>query len=731
MMSNQIIEHKRSVPYIRQLEKSECGLTCLAMVLSYYHHEVELFRLRNHISGGRNGISLLTLKKLAISFNLDSQGKKGSVDVLHSIPHPVICYWDNSHYVVLEKISDKFFFIVDPSLGKMKLTLEEFRSKYSGYFLTMKPTEKFIKKKKEKNILWSYLKPFLYERKILATIILFAFLLQLISICIPMLSKYVVDKASISKQLNIVHIVGVAMISAVILQITFRYIHGYMLIILQNKLDKKLIERFISHLFSLPLRFFQVRSNGDLVMRSHNIEILRELIVNHLVSTIINVFVLAFMFVYMLSQSISLSLGLLAIGIFQVMFTLITRDKMKNLSTQEIASTAALRSYLTESIQGISLIKNVGIEEHIIHKWSNLFDKKLENAYQKNKVNLSIESVLQSIQLLVPALIIWIGTYQLIQGQISIGTLFAFQSLSISFLTPINSLASSITALTQMETILDLIMDVERTKKEDTSGKSFENLKGNITLNNVSFQFDAHSPLALKNINLEIPHGKKVAIIGESGSGKSTLISLLNGLFEPTQGTIYYDKYNMADLDKKLLRSQLGIVTQNHILFNQTIRENISLGNPDLDYSDIIISAQLAEIHDDIMKMPMQYETIISENGTNLSGGQKQRLSIARALINQPKILILDEATSALDTVTEEKVDANISSMNCTRIVVAHRLSTIINSDMVVILKDGQIVANGTHKQLEKNPEYLKFFKKQQRDEFDTEQIKHLQKVSN
>jgi ABC-type bacteriocin/lantibiotic exporter with double-glycine peptidase domain len=245
-------------------------------------------------------------------------------------------------------------------------------------------------------------------------------------------------------------------------------------------------------------------------------------------------------------------------------------------------------------------------------------------------------------------------------------------------------------------------------------------LKGNITLNNVSFQFDAHSPLALKNINLEIPHGKKVAIIGESGSGKSTLISLLNGLFEPTQGTIYYDKYNMADLDKKLLRSQLGIVTQNHILFNQTIRENISLGNPDLDYSDIIISAQLAEIHDDIMKMPMQYETIISENGTNLSGGQKQRLSIARALINQPKILILDEATSALDTVTEEKVDANISSMNCTRIVVAHRLSTIINSDMVVILKDGQIVANGTHKQLEKNPEYLKFFKKQQRDEFDT-----------
>ncbi|MFC0560807.1 peptidase domain-containing ABC transporter [Halalkalibacter alkalisediminis] len=711
------IKRKRSVPFFRQMEEAECGITTLAMLLSYYGHEISLYELREKVSAGRSGISLLTLKKLAIEYHFDSQGKRVSTEALNTIELPVICYWKPNHYVILEKVSGERFHIVDPAIGKLQLTKDEFKQSYSGVVLCCTPTNQFKRKKKDKSELISFLRPIFQEKKLLSLMIVFSFMLQGAALGIPILTQYLIDDVAQGMNIQLIHLIGLSMIGIVLFQIGFRYLHGYMLVLLAKKVDTKLIQGFISHLFSLPLRFFQIRSNGDLVMRSSIIEGIRELIVTHLLSTVINVMVLVVLFSYMLSQSIALTIGLVGIGLFQVIFTLLTRNKLKSITTKEVVAKANLRSYLTESIHGISLIKNLGAEEYFLKDWSQRFTKQIGHTYHKGKVELSINSVLDTVHLLVPAIILWVGTYQLVQGNITIGTLVAFQALAVSFLMPITGIANSITSLTQMDSLLELIMDVKQTPQENKEGLHVKRLRGSIKLENVSFQFDAYSKPVLKQINLTIPSNQKVAIIGESGSGKSTLAALISGLYEPTDGAIYFDHYDAKTLDKHQLSKQLGIVTQDHFLFSRTIYDNITLGNEDITYEEVIEATRKAEIMDDIAVMPLQYETLLSEQATNLSGGQKQRLALARAIVHNPKILILDEATSALDTVTEKRVAANLSQLPCTQIIIAHRLSTMKEADLIVIMKNGEIVGTGTHESLQDNHEYMRFYKPQEKKE--------------
>lgn len=717
------------VPLFEQMHQSECGLCCLQMILSYYRCEISLPEIREKVGGGRDGFNLLTIKELANSYAMDSQGKKLAYDMLHHLPLPAILFWEGRHYVVLEKVKNDKYFIVDPALGRLELTGGQIREQYSGFALTATPNQEFKAFKNKKSKL-RYFKGITSSLKIIMILLVVSLLMQLTTLAVPILIKNIIDNTTTVEEIGISNTIGFSIILLIGLQILFSYIHGSFLIKLQNRLDTTFMSNFISHLFLLPYKFFEVRSSGDLILRTNSNIAIREIVSTHLISSILNIFMIITLFIYMISQSVGMALCILSIGILQIIIIFLSKNKLKMYSKSEIVTESNTSSFLTESIHGVSVIKSMGIEEEIHSKWSELFNNQIKASTNLARFKMKIDIVVNALNFASPLIIIWVGIHQVTAGTMTLGTLFAFQTIAVSFLTPLNQLALSVSDIVKIETLLERIFDILDTKAEsEVNSKQIKKLKGNISLEDVSFKYDKHSSKVIDSVSLEIKRGMKVSIIGKTGSGKSTLAALLVGLYEQSNGNIVFDDQNLKTLNKSDLRKKIGVVMQDDFLFNQSIKENITMYNPLITFQDVEEATKLAEIYDDILKMPMEFETIISETGSNISGGQRQRIALARALAKKPSILLLDEATSALDTITESKIDHNLNNLKCTRIVIAHRLSTIINSDLIILLDDGEIIATGSHYELISNsPEYKEFYKKKSAkgDNFFKDEEMHL-----
>lgn len=693
-------QHARKIPFIEQMQQSECGLCCLAMILGYYRHDVGLPELRKKADEGRNGTSLLTLKNIATAYHLHAKGQRLPGEMLHLLQLPAILFWNQKHYVVLEAINDTSAIIIDPEVGRSKISIDLFNTSYSGVALSLIPNDLFEVKEHDIKQKYSYFLSFLKEKKLIYTILFWSLLLQCLTLSVPILLKYFIDTTTHGYNMNLIHILGISSLIVVCIYLGFTLLHGRLLIHLQNRLDTSLMDRFISHLFKLPYKFFELRSSGDLILRTNSNIAIRQIISNQLISTIINFFLILILTIYMFTQSLPLTAIVLSVAAIQVMIIVMTRSNMRTLTQAEISAQTHTSGYLTEAIQGVSVVKSLGIEKETYQGWRSIFDLQIHTTQKKLNYQNKINSIHSSFAFVAPLLVAWFGSILLIQNKITLGTLFAFQSLVVIFLAPFNSLAISFSEVIKIQTLLERIRDILDTDTEPNEHISdIPDLKGNIRLKNIHFHYHSKQPI-LKNINLTIRAGQKVAIIGKTGSGKSTLASLIAGLYEPTQGDILLDHYSIKELNKSNLRKKLGIVMQEDFLFNRTIKENLQIYNNQISLEQIIRACQLAEIHEDILRMPMGYETIISEMGSNLSGGQKQRLVLARALVIESSILILDEATSALDTITEQKISQNLDRLLCTRVIIAHRLSTILSADMIILIDNGEIKAQGNHDEL-------------------------------
>jgi ABC-type bacteriocin/lantibiotic exporter with double-glycine peptidase domain len=355
-----------------------------------------------------------------------------------------------------------------------------------------------------------------------------------------------------------------------------------------------------------------------------------------------------------------------------------------------------------EALAGVAALKASGTEEQALEHWSNLFASELNASLRRGHFTAAIETALGMLRTLSPLVLLWVGTIQVLNGTITLGTMLALSALATAFLSPLVSLISSGQRFQLVAAHLERIADVLDTRPEQDLQSTIDAppLTGRIELRNVGFRYDSNSPFVLRNISLTIRAGQKIALVGRTGSGKSTLAMLLLGLYEPTEGQIFYDNVPMDNMNFRSLRSQFGVVLQEPFLFSGSIRHNIAFHNPGLGLNEVIRAARLAEIHEEIASMPVGYETRIAEGGYGLSGGQRQRLSLARAIASQPSILLLDEATSHLDVVTEELVERNLSRLGCTRIVIAHRLSTIRNADQILVIENGTVSEIGSHEEL-------------------------------
>jgi ABC-type bacteriocin/lantibiotic exporter with double-glycine peptidase domain len=343
----------------------------------------------------------------------------------------------------------------------------------------------------------------------------------------------------------------------------------------------------------------------------------------------------------------------------------------------------------------------MGCEDRGVQHWSDLFVDVLNNSIGQARLGAGIEAFSNILMLANTLAPLAVGTWLALAGQMTFGTMLMLVAIAGNFLSGVAKLAATVMHVQVLGAYLERIYDVLNTPREQAGERQLAPpLRGSIVMENVSFRYGTLSSLVLRDVSLKIDPGQFVAIVGPSGAGKTTLANLLLGLYEPTSGSLYFDGIDLRNLDLRSVRRQLGVVTQGHELFGTTIRENISLSDPSISLEDVMSAAQLAQIHDDISAMPLGYNTPLADRGYSLSGGQRQRLALARALVRRPAVLLLDEATSALDVATEQRVQHGLGRLRCTRIVIAHRLSTVMNADLILVLDRGTIVEAGAHRDL-------------------------------
>ncbi|MDJ0620557.1 MAG: peptidase domain-containing ABC transporter [Calothrix sp. MO_192.B10] len=689
------------VPIRLQLNEVECGAACLATILSYYGRHTSVSECRDCFDVGRDGVSAQHLAEVAHSYGLRVKAYAIDMADFRYVPLPAIAHWNFNHFVVVESWSPNRIGIVDPAGGRYQLTAAQFDGSFTGVVLTLEPGAGFEPRGKTSQPLWlqfliryTVLQPQLFIQIIGASL-----LLQCLGLGLPILTKVFIDRILPFHLNSLMPILAIGIAILMLAQLIVSYLRSALLIYLRARIDIQTILGFFDHLLTLPFRFFEQRSTGDLSMRMGSNAIIREMLTTQSLSVLLDgCFILGYLLI-LLSQQLFFGLIVLAFGLLQVALLLATTRRVHYLMQKELAAQAEAQSYMVEALTGILTLKATGCEDRAFDRWSNLFIKHLNVSLQRNQLTAIIEAFLQAMRTLSPLVLLWLGTFYVLQKNMSLGTMLAMNAIAALFLAPIASLVTSGQYLQVAGAHLERLTDVLQAESEQgiKTTKAAPKLKGHIEFKNVSFQYDKNAPLVLKNVSFVIQPGQKVAIVGQSGSGKSTLAKLLLGLYRPNTGQILYDGISLENFNSRTWRNQFGVVLQEPFLFSGSIRQNIAFNKPALSLQEVIAAAHIAVIDDEIMQMPMGYETRIAEGGSGLSGGQRQRLSLARALAGQPAILLLDEATSHLDTPTERLVEQNLGQISCTQIIIAHRLSTIRNADLILVLHRGSIVEQGSH----------------------------------
>lgn len=698
---------KKRVPFVEQIEHSECGISCVAMILGYYGHHISLTSLREEFGVPKGGHTLSNINEIFNNKKCASKGFRASTLDLGQFTLPVILFWENKHFVVLEKIKNNHFYIVDPSHGNRKLGAEEFDKLYSGVLLEVKPNLLLEKTKKKSSV--HFLLSYVLKNPILIfKILLLTFGIQALSISIPYITAFITDKVIVTKELSSLPMIGLLICMLFIGFSALSILRIFTVAKLQTLMDYFMMSNFMDHLLKLPYRFFENRSSGELIFRANSNMYIRQILSTRTVTLIVDSLLLFVYMLLMMRISISMSMIVLGIGVTILILLILSSKITKNLSKLNIHTQTRVQNSLTESITGIVDVKMMGNEDLILEEWEKDFKKQLSNTEKQNKWTGSISSITTSLQFIFTLSILWYGASMVIKGDITLGTLLAFNTLALSFITPLISLGTTYIDFVVVGTFVQRLYDVIGATSENlTEGSNnVDTLKGKIEFSNVSFKYDEFAKNTVENLNFVINPGERVAVVGLSGSGKSTIAKLILGLYIPTEGEILIDNQPLQEFNPRKIRSKMGAVLQDARLFNKSLYENLINNQKEATYEDAVEATRIACIHDEIIKYPMGLFTIASENGLNFSGGQKQRFILARALLKKPAILVLDEATSALDSVTESQITKNIrENIACTTLVITHRLSTIMQADKIIVINDGKVKGIGSYEELKKSNE--------------------------
>jgi ABC-type bacteriocin/lantibiotic exporter with double-glycine peptidase domain len=679
---------------------TDCGAACLAMVLGHHGRRVTVREVGEHVQVSRDGLNAFAIAAAAQSYGLRARAFSLAPGQLGAVPGPFIVHWEFNHFLVVERWRPDVVEVVDPASGRRRLTAEEFDLGFTGVVLAFEPGPEFSvegpKRRPWRRELVSAL--LTRHRRLLFQAVLASLLLQGLGLALPLLSGLVVDEILPDENRHLLHILLVGLGFVVLTQAILTYLRTAVLLMLRARADTEFTAGVVGHLFALPYRFFTLRGTSDLVMSTQSAASLRAMLSGQVLSALLDGPLAMVLMTLVLLGDPVLGGCLAAVAAVQGVLLLATRRRITDLTGRELTAAATTQSRLIESISGIETIKASNAEWRAMERWSGMFTAQMNTDIRLGLTRGVLDAVLSGIRILGPALLLLVGASQVLNGELSLGTMLTLVALAVSTLTPLTSLLTSLQELQEAGAHFERLADIVEAEPERKGGKR-PHLRGEIMLRNVGFRFDPRSPWTLRNVSFAVGPGQKVALVGSSGSGKSTLGRILLGLYQPVEGEIWYDGTPARDVDVRWLRSRFGVVTQDPHLFTGSIRDNIGLTIPDASLEQVVAAARLACVHDDIMAMPMGYETMLTE-GSGLSGGQRQRIALARALLPQPRVLLLDEATSHLDTATEAAIEQNLAGQPQTRIVIAHRLSTVRDADQILVIEAGRIVEHGTHNDL-------------------------------
>jgi HlyB family type I secretion system ABC transporter len=697
----------RKIDHVTQIDEMDCGAASLGMICRHFGRKVSLARIRQLCHTATDGTSLKALGRAANELGLAARALKVSLRNLPMMPLPAIVHWEGNHWIVLYDVDQEFVRVADPALGLRKVPRREFEAKWTGYAALFDYTPAFEQAPESKPAL-AWILPFLARFKVVLLQVLgLAVAVSFLQLLFPIFTQMVVDKVIVENDIGLLKTILLGMFAAIVFVQFSTLAQEYLLAFAAVRLDTAVLDFLSRKLLSLPMTYFTSRRTGDIQRRLDGARQVRQFAVQQGIGALLAMIYLVGALGLMSVYSPFLTLAFLATTPLYVGLMIFSVKVLRPLFQGVEESQGKYSSHQIDAIKGIEAVKAASAESAFRDAMLNEFLSVAQKMFKASFIVMSYDSMLQTIGLLSTAIFLWVGATQVIHGSLSVGGFVAFSSLTAMAYGGILRTLGVWDSMQFASVLLNRLNDIFEQEPEQGHDRSrltpVHSLEGRIELRAVGFKYGGpESPDILKNITLDLAPGRMVALVGRSGCGKTTLIKLIAGLLEPTEGTILFDNVDLKALNYRDVRRHIGMVLQENHMFNETIARNIAFGDPEPDLDRVLAAAQAAASHDFIMRLPLGYETKIGESGLSLSGGQKQRIAIARAIYNNPPVLIFDEATSALDTESERAIQDNLGRLMAgrTTIVIAHRLSTVRDAHAIVVLEKGSVAEVGSHEEL-------------------------------
>ena len=706
-----------TTPLVMQMHTTECGAACLGSILAYHGRWVLLNELRNRCEVSRDGSTAAGLSRAGRYYGLKCVGRSVNAKHLKSIPLPQILFWEMNHFLILEGFDEDWVFLNDPAVGRRKLSWKEFIKGFTGISLHFTPEPEFQPGGVPPGILRRVPPWFEGARGALAFVLACALVMGVLALSVPIALSLFIDRTLVGSEPFSSTIVVGALVAAAFLVYGLGWMKQRCMQRLTVRMSIIAGDRCLTRLLHLPLEYFSHRLAGDLTDRVLSIDKVAKGLSNNFLDLLVEIAMSAVFLVAMFAYDPILALIVLALAIPNVLLArVISRMQVdeKHALRREQGLMFGLGMLM---LRQTDILRMTAADDGFFSRWSGHQAREL--AVRQRFIEFShISAALPDFfMFLTQAAVLAIGAGQVMAGDMTLGTLVAIYILAAMFLAPIGRFVEFTNDRQVLDIGLQRLEDITGTEEDVRFSRRNSELSTTVTLNgnlrlagyvelrNVTFGYNRGRPPLIKDFSLVIEPGQRIAVVGASGSGKSTLASLVSGTYEPWSGDILLDGHLRQEVPDEVVVRSLSMVDQNPILFSATVRENITLWNSSVPDDILIAAAQDACIHHHILDRPRGYETQVDEDGGNFSGGERQRLEIARALVNNPTVLILDEATSALDALTEEGVDNALRRRGVSCLIVAHRLSTIRDCDQIIVLDRGVEVQRGTHEELMKDPD--------------------------
>ena len=699
------------VPVVIQMEALECGAACLTMIMAYYDLWIPLEQVRVDCGVSRDGSNAKNVLIAARNYGFEAKGYRFEPETLKKEgSFPCIIHWNFNHFVVLNGFKGDKVYINDPARGLVKISEKEFDESFTGICLMIEPSESFKPGGKRKSVFEFAKNRLVGARAAVVFVAITSIISYLFSIINPIMSQIFMDRLLTRE--NVEWLMPFIMILTLlgVIQIVVQWISTIYSLKINGKMSIIGSTSYMWKVLKMPAEFFSQRMVGDILQRQSTNASIASTLVNTLAPLLLNSIMMVFYLIVMIRYSLPLTfIGIATITLNLFVSNYISKKRV-DLTRVQMRDMGKLSSTTINGISMIETIKASGAENGFFQKWSGYQASVNNQSVNFSKMNLYLGMIPMFFSTLASYSVLFIGVYLTMTANFSLGAITTFQGLLSSFMSPAMTLVSAGQIIQEMRTDMERIEDVMNYKDDPyvvdspiDENISYDKLKGNIEMKNVTF---GYSPLAsplIEDFSMSVKTGQRIAFVGGSGCGKSTIAKLISGLHRPWSGEITFDGKKREEIDRSIFTGSLAVVDQDIIIFEDTISNNIKMWDNTIEDFEMILACRDAQIHDDIMARKGGYEYKLTEGGKDFSGGQRQRMEIARALAQDPSIIILDEATSALDAKTEQAVVQAIKDRGITCIVIAHRLSTIRDCDEIIVLDNGKVVERGTHEQLYKN----------------------------